>query len=416
MNGKYRKRKVLYLILYVVLFLTGCGARDRMDREAALARAEYRHRDDYPVSSMDNGSTVRRKRDDIAREADANVKKGSKRGSNEDADKEPALHEKTEKNDIPEHLAELYYEVAASLKKAEYPAVYETNYANFLEVYRLIENDPAFFWIRGYQVVYTFDSVEVYFVYTHDSEDKINSAQEEIDRAASEFLNGIPENANDFEKALYLHDWLIDRITYTDDGGWNDQTLYGALVKGECVCAGISKAFTYLAEKAGLESDYIIGYTEEGKPVSTKGEVNHSWNSLILDGNTYYVDVTWDNKDWYDDNKEEYHVYQWFCLTYDQIIVTHLPEDEKDMPLSGSDEYNYFVYYSYQIVKYDYAYTCALLKKQMEQGKNVLSLCFDTEEGYRMAVDNVSAYFNHLGIHGSYTCNDEFRMFSIYLD
>lgn len=129
----------------------------------------------------------------------------------------------------------------------------------------------------------------------------------ESERAAEAIIEGLPEGADDYEKAKYFHDWLILNCA-TDSADNPDvysNTIYGALVNKKALCEGYTKAFSYLCNLAGIEN-CIVG-----------GEINlpHMWNMVKIDGNWYHVDVTYDHPD------EEiaaahpdFVLYQFFCV------------------------------------------------------------------------------------------------------
>ncbi|MBR4078591.1 MAG: hypothetical protein IKK29_00095 [Christensenellaceae bacterium] len=61
------------------------------------------------------------------------------------------------------------------------------------------------------------------------------------------------------------------------------RTAYGALIDGTSVCTGYAKAFQLVCDFAGIECWTIDG---------TVDEVGHEWNAVFIDGEKYYVDLT----------------------------------------------------------------------------------------------------------------------------
>lgn len=100
---------------------------------------------------------------------------------------------------------------------------------------------------------------------------------------AETILAGMP-NGSDYEKELYLHDVLVNKVTYTSSK-LEEQNGYTTLVEGKGVCAGYAFALQYLLMRAGIQSYYVVGYARE----------NHAWNLAKIDGKWYYVDATWDD-------------------------------------------------------------------------------------------------------------------------
>lgn len=111
------------------------------------------------------------------------------------------------------------------------------------------------------------------------SKEAFNSAANRIISAAS----GLPDN---YEKEVYVHDALLDGITYNLGADMN-QSAYSALVNGQTVCAGYARAFQYIMEQMGVPCYYCMGYAGE----------SHAWNIISLDDGYYNVDNTWDDTD-----------------------------------------------------------------------------------------------------------------------
>jgi hypothetical protein len=150
------------------------------------------------------------------------------------------------------------------------------------------------------------------------------SMREELDAAVDEILKDLPDTST-FDKTVYLHDAVANRVTYTFTV--NDQTPYGALVEGEAVCNGYATAYQLLLQKAGIRAWTVNG---EGN-----GEA-HAWNVVWLDDETcVYTDVTWN-----DQEDRIFHYY--FNMSLDEIDDDHfVREDVFDLPECGHDSYGY---------------------------------------------------------------------------
>lgn len=101
----------------------------------------------------------------------------------------------------------------------------------------------------------------------------------------------IKPDMTDYEKELMIIRYLVEMVHYDErlfDGTMPDVSYdsYGALVNGASVCAGYAKAFNKLAAACGLTSEYVSGYGNDGR---------HAWNRVLLDGEWYHVDVTWED-------------------------------------------------------------------------------------------------------------------------
>lgn len=131
---------------------------------------------------------------------------------------------------------------------------------------------------------------------------------------AEEIVTGIPVNlSSEYEIALYLHDYLINHITYSLDG--NHDSAYSALVNGQAACYGYSKAYQYLLNAAGIRARTITGSCVD----SNGNKVGHAWNEVWIDGACYFTDVTWD--DW-----EDATIHSYFMIDLQTMSADHTPD------------------------------------------------------------------------------------------
>ncbi|MCR5669762.1 MAG: hypothetical protein K6G10_02050 [Butyrivibrio sp.] len=122
-----------------------------------------------------------------------------------------------------------------------------------------------------------------------------NAAKEEkeVDAKVKEIVSDLnlkSDELSEYDKALAIHDYLVNTIKYTNDGKDGCHGTYAALINKKCVCQGYANAFTRLTREAGLASKYITGM-----------RINHAWNLVRVQGGTdpdrpwYNVDITWDD-------------------------------------------------------------------------------------------------------------------------
>ena len=108
---------------------------------------------------------------------------------------------------------------------------------------------------------------------------------------AREIVAEIPEGAGEYDKALYLYQWLTDnvRYDYNDyyDSDWT--LLYDTLIRKRTVCAGYAEALYVLYNLAGIECFTVDGYLNR-----PDGDGYHIWNVARIDGTYYQFDATWD--------------------------------------------------------------------------------------------------------------------------
>lgn len=128
------------------------------------------------------------------------------------------------------------------------------------------------------------------------SAEKRNAMENELEAKVKEILSGISPDMSDYEKELYLHDYLVKKCEYDDspvseNEVSNVHTAYGALVDGRAVCEGYAMAMKLLLSRVGIESRVIPGTTL--RPGS--GEVGHMWNVVKIGSKWYHLDATWDD-------------------------------------------------------------------------------------------------------------------------
>ncbi len=138
----------------------------------------------------------------------------------------------------------------------------------------------------------------------------------EIRALTPEILKSLP--SNEFDVELYLHDYIIDRCTYSDTEAKAETTLYGALIDGKASCEGYSFAMKYLADLCQIDCYVLFGAAES----ESEEKGNHMWNIITIDGEKYHLDVTWNDTVAEDDASDE-HRYMYFNVTDEEISNTH---------------------------------------------------------------------------------------------
>lgn len=115
-------------------------------------------------------------------------------------------------------------------------------------------------------------------------------------------------DGTDYEKALWLHDWLLKQLEYDNSLKWS--SAESALTRGLGTCQAYESAYSKLLTAAGIENSETRD-TYDG----------HTWNAMKLDGNWYQVDCTWDDSDSNYYNFDQRHLY--FALTDELMAIAH---------------------------------------------------------------------------------------------
>lgn len=115
-------------------------------------------------------------------------------------------------------------------------------------------------------------------------------------------------DGSDYEKALWLHDWLLQQLDYDHSLKW--ASAESALTRKLGTCQAYESAYSKLLTAAGITNAETRD-TYDG----------HTWNAMKLDGKWYQVDCTWD------DTKDNYYNFDpthlYFGLTDELMALAH---------------------------------------------------------------------------------------------
>ena len=111
---------------------------------------------------------------------------------------------------------------------------------------------------------------------------------EELYRKITDYVTSSAGYDND------LADAIKAEADYTPEQYYN-MSAYGALVSGRTVCSGYAAAVKALCDAAGLPCWVINGSAWDEKAGQMNG---HSWNAVLIDGETYYIDPTYIDSGW----------------------------------------------------------------------------------------------------------------------
>ena len=225
--------------------------------------------------------------------------------------------------------------------------------------------------------------------YTCDRE-TCNANAAALESAVQEVLNGVPSNADVYAIELYLHDAVCARLVYeTADG--SGYTAFDALVGGRAVCEGYARAFQLLLNRVGIQN-----YLVTGTGINATGESEgHMWNLVILAGQHYYVDATWDDMD---SVAIDRYSHSYFNVSDADVQGNHLDMSPSDNQCIY-EQYNYFVYEHLLFAEYNTAARARIedtMKKAVQNGEKTFEIRFTNSEIYAEAftdlIDNGEIY------------------------
>lgn len=181
-------------------------------------------------------------------------------------------------------------------------------------------DNPIVFWLSdhfGYSNTSGFTTIQLYSLIPPM---EIKEKSDKMVNVANSIVTSMEGGLDEFTLELRIHDKILEMCKYADDvkSSKDDYlafTVYGVLVNGSAVCEGYSKTFQYLMSQLGIECTTIMG----------RGKTElHMWNSVKINGNFYFVDVSWDDS-------KEYSKYDYFNITEEQLLKDHtISKEYKD--------------------------------------------------------------------------------------
>lgn len=236
-------------------------------------------------------------------------------------------------------------------------------------IYSCIRNDyPELFWVYNNCEVYSTGDTATdclpHYIYDKNSTIQMIGNIEQVKEA---LLSPIKDNS-DYEKVMYVFDYIIDSTDYDMDS-YNDYlagnitenlerscSIYGTLIGRKALCEGYSKTMQYLLNSMDIECLYITGVSE--------GE-GHAWNYIKLDGSYYGMDITWcDPK-----SDTEIKSYAYCLVDYDTLRTNHTEDVPYELPECSGGQYNYYKYNGYELSVFDLREVEGMLYKAYAEGR-----------------------------------------------
>ncbi len=147
----------------------------------------------------------------------------------------------------------------------------------------------------------------------------LSQEQFDVENKANEIVAAlITDSMSDLMKAKVLHDYICTHTNhYIKVPAKYEPTAYGVLILGNGSCAGYQDAYKMLLDKAGVVNQNVDGM-----------EYIHGWNAILIDGEWYNIDTSWDSL--YDYNI----YYTWFMKTDTEFYALSDKETEREFNLA----------------------------------------------------------------------------------
>ncbi len=188
------------------------------------------------------------------------------------------------------------------------------------------------------------------------------------------YLKGLAD-ATDYEKVRTVYRRLIQKVDYNLQSE-NNQNIISVFLGKETVCQGYASAMQYLMDLLDIPCVIVTGMAKGGP---------HAWNLVQLDGEWYYVDVTWGNSKYHDDeqNDVKYVEYDYLNITTEEMMQDHSPQVTFDLPDCTALNHNYFVKEKKYFTSMDetsVAKIGAIIRQAYQKGKSNVSIKFSSRE------------------------------------
>lgn len=286
---------------------------------------------------------------------------------------------------LPEEFHETYREIYVHIMKNEDsgPLYSDIGVDDFWRIYYAVLADhPEIFWIDTSAQVQESGLTKKVVGYDFDttvSRESRAAMKEQIQSAADGCISQIPGGAAEYEKIKFVYEYIIDRTEY-DSSGEDNQNIQSVLLNQRSVCAGYSKAFQYILNRMGLFCTYITG--------SIKNGGDHGWNMVRIDGQYYYVDVTWGDPvfaNQVDGAASHAMNYNYLCCTENDLFRTHTPDGSIPLPSCTADNYNYYVMNGMYYESFDYDTVYSRIMESVWAGEENIVMKFGSGDAYEQA-------------------------------
>lgn len=255
----------------------------------------------------------------------------------------------------------------------------------------VLADHPEYFYVDGYR--YTKYSrmdrlikIEFSGSYIYDSQE-CTVRWNQIQEKTQELLEQAPDGEDDYEKVRYVYETLIRNTDYMLDAP-DSQNLYSVLVNGASVCQGYAKATQYLLNQLGIPCVLVQGQVEPGE--------GHAWNLLCLDGEYYYIDTTWGDASY---RQEEVDMgegewipqvnYDYLCVTTQQLLRTHTPGTDVPLPECTAIRDNYYVREGCLLSSCEETALQQAFDRAVQNGRQEISLKCTEEEVYCQLLEHL---------------------------
>ncbi len=257
-------------------------------------------------------------------------------------------------------------------------------------LFAIIYDNSEIFWLSSNYTYYdNADFIEFVPEYNY-TEIEANRISKQLENKITEITSAMPADATDFEKELFLHNYICDNTVYDESTFQNGgDTAYSSLLEGKSICEGYARAMQMLLDNVGIDNYLIIGDGTSGGTIEP-----HMWNVVEIDGYNYHLDVTW-NDGVFDDTDSFF---------YFNVTDAYIMRDHSNLePENNNCSYNYANYFAmmntYVEVFTGFDNLVSATSSVLSSGENTVEFMFDSSADYKRAIDELednSRFFDYV--------------------
>lgn len=274
---------------------------------------------------------------------------------------------------------------------------YDADEKEVIKAYKaVIDDHPEYFWLtKGYRYTKTTlgNKSDIEFKpILYGGSDNITAKEKELKSKVHEIVSQAEKMDSVYERVLFVHDYIVENTTYdhdaASDGGddesesdpyFESRTAYGCLINGRAVCSGYAAAFQYIMKELDIPCGRVSGRSVE------TGEL-HEWNYIRIGDYNYQIDVTWDDATVSSDDEQTERIsYDYFLITTEEAKLTHIINDDQNIPECNGLEYNYYIYNNLYFESYEFDYAAYAIRERIYRGDTSVPLKFANEYEREMA-------------------------------
>lgn len=262
--------------------------------------------------------------------------------------------------------------------------------------YGVLYDHPEIFWVdRSFQYSYgglLKSSYQLTPNYTYNKTES-SKIQKKLISIADDILKSVSTTATEYDKVVYVYEWLVDNIEYDEEAynakkTSNLQNIDSAFLKKKTVCAGYSRATQYLLNLMKIECTYVVGDADNGSGYSP-----HGWNLVKCEDEYYYIDTTWGDPTYTGIDTNVRHInYSYLNCTSAILMKTHklTTDGNYQYPECTSMNANYFVKNKCYYTSYDAGTISKKLKKNQAK-KKPSQMMFEKQADYNKCLKDLKS-------------------------